>query len=368
MTARPARPTSTGRLTRRAPFRFGIAGAAAALACSRSDARSDAEAAPSPSIAILARRMGTFEWMPTNSGPKGCPMQMIDGDFLFPRGGATYIPEALVHRGWGREGSLHVVGDARKPAPDSLGILFFSLLDDQLYQGAFALPRDSIARLLRDGYASVERPGRRGAYEMLVVGVTPGGGVAVWANGQERQTERFFGRARPVNPDWHAVMRAPRTVDRAAFVRESLTDAAELDPTVRAMEALRPGADRWAGFRTRYRWRPAFEGLGTPRTLERVEFANGERETIALPFDAEVVRAGRPAPSLVPFVDPRTNTYHRVRLDDDDEAAAAFRQLAAASAPVELVFTGAGGRGGAPMTVALRAASATVPLRKVTFE
>ena len=79
-------------------------------------------------------------------------MQLVSGEFRWAGGGSLYIPSATLHGGWGRAVSLHVVGDELKPLPDSVEVLFFSFLENKFYQGRFALPRDSIARLFREGF------------------------------------------------------------------------------------------------------------------------------------------------------------------------------------------------------------------------
>lgn len=308
--------------------------------------------------------MDKYDWLASNSGPRGCPMRILDGDFFFP-GGSLYIPKASVHAGWGREVSLHVVGDDAKPLPDSAAVLFFSYLEDKLYRARFALPRDSLARLFREGFPRPGPRGGRATYNALVVGVAPGGAVAVWASGSEREVEVFFGQAEPADVDWHRAMGMPPDVDRRELVTASLAEDAQLDSLVRPMMAHVPTAERWAAYRTRYRWRPAFEGVGAPQRLERVEFVNGERDALVLPLDATQERAGLPAPRFFIFGDPRSGARYRPSFDED-EITAAFARVGAGGRPVELVFA-APTPGTSDPHVLVRSAADTVPLRKVTY-
>lgn len=311
-------------------------------------------------------RVDRYEWLASNSGPKGCPMKVIAGDFYFPEGGSLYIPKASVHAGWGKEVSLHVVGDPLKPVPDRMQVLFFSYLEDKLYLGRFALPRDSIARLFREGYRSFRSPTGRGTYKSLVAGVAPGGAVAVWASGGERQVEVFFGQAAPSDLNWHQAMGMPPDVDRRELVQASLAEDAELDPLVRPMMAQVPPAGRWAAYRTRYRWQPVFEGLGRPERMDGVEFVNGERDYILLPSDAADHLASRPVPRALVLADPRSRRNYWLTFDAE-EITAAFAHAGAGGQPVDLVFAAAA-PGTSDPQVLVRSAAGSVPLRNVGRE
>ena len=305
-----------------------------------------------------------YEWLGSNSGPKGCPMEILDGDFLFGRG-SLQIPRASVHAGWGREVSIDVVGPDTKPLPDSVAILFFSYLEDKLYRAKFALPRDSIDRLFREGYRSFDDRSGHATYRMLIAGAAPGGAVAVWAAGAERQVEVFFGQAEAADVDWHRAMQLPPDADRHEVVAGELADAGRADSLVPVMMQHVP-IGRWAAYRTRYSWRPVFEGIGRPARLDRVEFVNGERDYILLPPDAPDTPAVRPVPRFVLLNDPSSGRTHWLTFDEE-EIVAAFARVGAGATPVDLVFA-AGPNGTAGVEVSVRTAAATVPLRKVTRE
>lgn len=306
-----------------------------------------------------------FEWRASNSAPKGCPIDIISGDFYFPGGGGLYIPTAGIHAGWGREVSAHVVGPDQKSLPDSMEVVFFSYLEDRFYRGRFALPRDSIARLFAQGYRSFLTPSGHATYDALVAGVAPGGAVAVWASGGERQVEVFFGKAEPADLDWHRAMDAPPTVDRRGFVTSSLAEAAQSDPLVPIMMQHVP-VGRWAAYRTRYHWRPAFEGIDRPERLDRVEFVNGERDYILLQ-PAGSGDVARPAPRFLIVDEARDKTSYRVSFDEQ-EITEAFAYLGAEGKPFELVFVKAARDGKPTLDVLVRDATETVPLRKAAVQ
>lgn len=130
-----------------------------------------------------------------------------------------------------------------------------------------------------------------------------------------------------------------------------------------------PPARRWAAYRTRYRWRAVFDGVGRPDVLDRVEFVNGERDAVRVPAPeaaADPTDAPRPAPRFVLFTDPAAQRNHWVTLDDE-EVAAAFARAGADGRAVDLVVAPAAG--GAPgVRIAVRSDAATVPLVKVQQE
>ena len=307
--------------------------------------------------------MARYEWYVSNSGPRGFPMRVLDGD-LVHGGGSLYIPRARVGTLWGQQVSQHVLDEARQPLPDSGAVLFYSYLEDRLYRLTFTLPRDSIERLFREGYRSFEGGGGRGAFEALVVGVAPGGAVAVWAAGIERQVEVFFGQAEAADVDWHRAMGVPPTTDRQQFLAASLAEAEEDDSLVAEHRRQPVPVGRWTRYRTRYRWSPVFEGLGTPTVLHRMDFVNGERESLALPLDPASAPAGRPAPRTFQFDDPRSGRPYEP-LFDEEEIADAFARAGAGGRPVELVFA-APTAGGADPRVLVRGAE-TVALQRVRF-
>lgn len=364
-TAAPRR--AAARVRRALTFALTLLGAT--TACDLGGQRGGSAGRGAPSQQRAATHMDTFTWNATNSAPAGCPMRLIAGDLLVKGGtGSVPVPRASVLRpGWGDAASAEALDDDGQPPPDSLDVLFFSYLEDKIYRGTFALPKDSITRLFRKGFLTAQEPSGRGKFDELVVGVAPGGAVAVWAAGVGRHVEVFFGQAQPVDLDWHQTLEIPPNVDRARYVRDVLAEAAKGDPLVVCMQQHLP-LGQWAAYRTRYRWRPAFEGLPTvePRPIK---FVNGESVAEGVPLDA-AEQARMPVPSLLWLGDSAANHSYKVRFDPE-EAVAAFARVGAGDAPVELVFAAppAGApAGGPPLGVSVRGASETIPLRRAKVE
>src|SRR5690625_5873636 len=98
----------------------------------------------------------------------------------------------IIHKkGLGVMFSSHIVGPDLKPLPDKLHIKYFSYLEDQFYEGNFDLPYEKILFLFREGSKDKDNT----EYNRIMVGVAPGGSVAVWLQGQIKKNKDFIGKA-----------------------------------------------------------------------------------------------------------------------------------------------------------------------------
>lgn len=318
------------------------------------------------SESLTPKSMNTYDWLASNSAPAGSPMKIIAGTFALADSGSLYIPPKILHSGWGKEVSIHLVGDETKPLPDSIEITFFSYLEDKLYRGAFSLPYDRITDLFAKGYRSFEEDSGRGSFDTIIAGVAPGGAVAVWVSGAERQVEVFFGQAQELDSNWHQTMGVPTSVDRRQFIAGSIAEAAKSDPLVQPTKARIPFGI-WAEYRTQYQWKPIFEGMTTPTRLERVHFFNGERDYMVLPLDATAEQGSRPVPSLIAFTDVAAKRSYRLTFDEQ-EVLSAFAKLGASGRDVELVFATSAREGQSQFDVIVRSGTEIVVLKKLKAE
>jgi hypothetical protein len=310
--------------------------------------------------------MDKFEWLASNSAPAGAPMSIRAGAFFYAGGGSLYIPPATLHEGWGTAGSIHLVGEDTKPLPDRVEVTFMSYLENRLYSGSFPLPHAQIVTLFQEGYRSFLGDSDWQTYNKIVVGVAPGGVVAVWVSGVERQVEVFFGQAKEVDGDWHSIMGFPNHVQRAQFVAESLADAATVDPLVRLMIEQTPiGA--WALYRRLYNWRPVFEGMAVPDRLRRIRFFNGERDYVLLSQQGLSEPVARPVPSSISFVEPSTRWAYEITFEEQ-ETISAFERLGTDGQPLELAFVTIEDGIRSTFDIVLRNKEEAVTLRKVQRE
>lgn len=226
----------------------------------------------------MSKGQDKFEWYARDSAPKHYPMKVVRGTFIY-HGEAEkglYVPSGgTIDQGWGVPGTTHAVGEDYKPLPDRLQITFFSHTERQSYQGEFKLPYDRILELFRQGVAAdKENP----LYSDIMVGVAPGGAVAVWVTGRGDTKEVFFGQAEKIDLSLSAVFMAPfdSKEQGEAFARKVLADS--LSPEhLAAIKKNGVPVGLWARYRTKYDWRPV---LASGHTAEEISviFLNGENK------------------------------------------------------------------------------------------
>jgi hypothetical protein len=224
--------------------------------------------------------MNSFEWLPTESAPSNYPMYIIKGDLIFENGESIYIPDQkIINNGWGKETSTHIVGDTFKPLPTQLQISWFSFTEDRFYAGKFDLPKDKLLELFQHGTASPYENNERWNFDRIVVGVAPGGDVAVWAGAGRIVKEIRVFRAQPADLPWSLVLDNPN-YSRQQHISESLEEA--LSPQVLKQVKANPvPLGKWAIFAKRYPWIPKLSNSVTGKDLWVKSF-NGEIEWLDL--------------------------------------------------------------------------------------
>src|SRR5690625_2780170 len=245
----------------------------------------------------IATNSDKYDWKATESAPKNFPIKIIDGTFIYhgrSDGTGLYVPSGgLLDKGWGEMISSHIVGPDLKPLPDRLKITFFSYLEDQFYEGVFDLPYETILSLFKE-----QSTNGGPEYHRIMVGVAPGGYVAVWLKGHIKTTEVFFGRAEPVEGELKAFGRV--IPNRSEYVLSEVED--NVDPSVlrRIREEGIP-FDRWANFRQRYHWKPVFMYGNEPASGVQIKYFNGEGERLFPPLESELVTQTRAIPMFMQF-------------------------------------------------------------------
>lgn len=244
---------------------------------------------------MFSKNKTRFYWTATESAPKKYPMRIIDGTFYYHgEDGGLYIPTAAsINPNWGTGRSSHVVGEDFKALPDRVDVSFFSFTENKLYRGSFDLPYEKILSLFKEGVA---RDKDLPIFGQIMVGVAPGGAVAVWVTGRETR-EVFFGQAEP----YEAEIRNPlggQIEDRAQYARSYLED---LPPEV-LTEIDNDGVPfgLWEHYRKPYRWAPSFVEAKHSDSVG-ISFFNGESYRKSYPFSNEDNNEARPLPLLINF-------------------------------------------------------------------
>lgn len=227
----------------------------------------------------MSKGQDKFEWYARDSAPKRYPMKVVRGTFIY-HGEAEkglYVPSGgNIMQGWGTPGTTHAVGEDYKPLPDRLKIIFFSHTERQSYQGEFKLPYDKILALFREGVAADKNSP---LYSDIMVGIAPGGAVAVWVTGRGDTKEVFFGQAEKIDLSLSAVFSAPfdSKEQGETFAREVLEESL----TPQELDSIKKNGipvGLWARYRNKYDWRPV---LAAGHKAEEIDviFLNGESKS-----------------------------------------------------------------------------------------
>lgn len=319
--------------------------------------------------------MKKFEWMASENAPRGYPMRLVGGSFIYD-GGSQYIPSGSTLDGndWGQFISVHAAGEERKPVPKKLAITFFSYLENQFYQGNFNLPYERILKLFQDGYYNPNDE-EHTTYQYIVAGVAPGGAVSVWLSGYNRTTEVFHGTAEKVDLPWSALTSATH-ITREQYVREVIEETrGRLKKNSPAAFAALP-KDRipfglWDSYRIRYPWQPLFTGMSIrDGRIVVVKYFNGEVDFMNYPMEKDVAVQARAVPRYMSFIWEQTPVRGRsVKLTfDETETLAAFKKLGTNNQPLKLEMKMEKVNGNDMFTVALRNDKERIEFDKIKVE
>ena len=279
-----------------------------------------------------------FDWQATESAPEHFLMQIIRGDFYFPKEGSLYVPnKKILHHGWGKGVSTHIVGADTKPLPERLDISFFSYTENQFYKGSFKLPYDKILKLFQQGYYSPKIEEQTTFFE-VVAGVAPGGHVSVWLNGIDKTIEVYAGQAEKTELDWKEINNNPK-YHRDEYVRLNLEESLTLEERQSLKQNGIP-IGLWESYRKTFPWQPVFTGLDAPKLIDRVSYFNGEEEYLNLPLDKEHIGKLFAIPKEMVFnwEWPKGQPLVFKLFFNEAEIFHAFNNLGANGEPLQLVF------------------------------
>ena len=219
--------------------------------------------------------MQRFDWLASESAPKGFPMEVVSGHFYDKKGGSLYIPDGkTIHHGWGENVSVHIVGDDKKHLPERFDILCFSYAEDVFYGGSFELPYDKIAQYFKDGYYS---PNAREdvTFREIIAGVAPGGHVSVWISGINKQIEVFSGQMDKVDFPWKDFLDNPN-ISREQYVQTELKESLN-EQELNAIKNNEIPFGIWKEYSKRYPWKPYVTGEKSEELIDWMKFYNGEQ-------------------------------------------------------------------------------------------
>ena len=89
-------------------------------------------------------------WLATETAPKDYPAFVVNALFVLQGGAVEGIPDdRFTNGGWGSTGALQIIGSDEKAFPTELRAEWFDLVSRKGYKGAFPLPADLLAGMMR---------------------------------------------------------------------------------------------------------------------------------------------------------------------------------------------------------------------------
>lgn len=133
--------------------------------------------------------MKKYNWQPTSSAPALYPVEIHAAYMRYGKNSALAVPSsAAVHNGLGDPGMIYSLNDeAIYPLPTGLDIVWLSLVDKKFYKAEVDFPTDTIRELMEKGY--VNGKGEKESYDLVNVGLIPGGRIIIYLDGQEKRIE-----------------------------------------------------------------------------------------------------------------------------------------------------------------------------------
>jgi len=272
-----------------------------------------------------------FNWSVTDSAPEGYIMEIAQGK-LYIKGTDTSFSlpnDVPIEDGWGKGISNRSAINAK--LPDRLSIIFYSYLEKQFYRGDFDLPYDRMVALFQEAVDAFDATKSSLAYySKIMVGIAPGGTVAVWVTGA-RTKEVFFGQAKKIelNPSLGLDFPFDSTQEYDEYVEEIV--AATLG-TERLNEIRQKGIpfELWSRYRNQYPWTMSLLHGDLARKINLIHI-NGEHLSNAkINFNHDGLHS-YPIPRYLSF---QVKTVRSEYIEvyevnfDDIEILEAFEQLA----------------------------------------
>jgi len=317
-----------------------------------------------PSTMNVFKKDKSYDWSPTESAPENYPIAVHSGTFFLNNSHVASIPDGgrTVQNGWGKQGSMWVVGDDVKPIPDRLNLTWLSYTENTFYTGDFDLPREKIVNLFEEGF--LNRMNQHTTYTGIVCGMAPGGVVSIWLIGAGKTTEVAHFQAK----ETEVAMKdfAPGAViSRNDYVNNRLEGLDDTKKQYLQREGITFG--KWTAYRKRYAWKPVLIKDQEQNFHEVfIDYVNGEHlfttgknailkdyHPLALPKYAKLY-----------WKDKDNNLYGSKLWFDEAEITQAFSSLngTATSKNLDLIVTVDKYNGG--MTIVLKNDSDSIPIEK----
>ncbi|MGS2761625.1 DUF2931 family protein [Sinomicrobium sp. M5D2P9] len=309
--------------------------------------------------------MEKYEWIPSVSAPKNYPMEVYKGTFYYGDDSSVRIPAghtlgAKNGQDWGMPGPSHYSDDDKREIPGSFDITWLSYRENKFYTGRFKLPEEKIAKLFREGFE--DRTGKKKTYDVINVGMAPGGKVAVWMAGSGKKVEIDWFRAKDT-----VITKEEFMPDSEVSLEEHIRSTIEEDVKDAVRKEPVP-LERWDTYRKRYQWHSEMVFSGQDETVSEIliTYYNGE-DLFTTGNNPEIVsyeERALPNHILVTWQNNKGDRYRMKAYFDEGEIFEAFKKAFAENKEerVQLVIRVEEGNTGARLF--LKGEQEEIPIKK----
>lgn len=282
-----------------------------------------------------------FEWSGTLSAPHEYPAEVYTGNLKSDDYTQHFKNWGIINSGWGEANGTVVAGPAKKALPDSLSLTWLSFVENKFYTGKFALPKDRMQKLFKEGY--VNDLGKQKTFTEIVVGLAPEGTVSVWvmAAGKEVEVSQFKAHTTTIDPE--TIANDDKYMFKADYVKGVLANTKVIAPEVRekiGKDGYPSPANYEQVYTKKYNWKPQFE-LPEGGTMKNFGYTtyNGEMDKLF----GESLAKNEPKERAIPkrayfYWFNAAKEQHGVKVEafDDKEIIDAF--AAVGSGEIQIVF------------------------------
>ena len=308
----------------------------------------------------------TFPYLITVTAPQEYPVEvhlgyLSDGDDFIsaiPKSGAEF-------QGWIATGANAGVGASH--IPSFLELTWVSYAEKKFWKVATPLPKEKMLALFREGYMGQgikpTDPLVHKTYDELVIGLAPGGVVAVWLDDGTRRVEVGRYQADTVWVDKDKFRPIPKEDETEAQFFETFYDIHVPEATKEQLQKEGIPYGLWDRYRKKYNWRfntvfykPDFD------QRQYIRYLNGESNVFfkdALAKKLVSLQAVPYSGGLV-FSVKNADAYF-----DEKETMAAFEELTKDNPQEPLEIVGKVGFMYKDMTFSVKSKDKEIPLRKV---
>ncbi|MCC9074393.1 DUF2931 family protein [Flavobacterium sp. F-65] len=329
-----------------------------------------------------------FKWQEGLSCPLGYPIQVYRGWLEGPKvsNGVTEEPNSSTSIfGFGTTTGVGYWGENSsgmsqgvKPIPQSLNCIWYSYVEDVMYQINTELDYPKMVKLFNEGFQSSVR--KRGkvmiTYTHITVGFAPGGVVVVWLQGGGRQVEigRYQGSKTTISEKEIARLDSHERLlfdpeDRARTLKNPMIIA----PEVQEANKNKPiPYGLWDSYRIKYNWRPTFVFVREGKVQDElgIYMFNGESETLLdeVFINNEYQERAVPKGFVIGYWDKKGQGYGGGIDFDEKEIFAAFKELHQKNPETKIDLEIKINPGSAYSSVTLKNGINAIPLKKIKVE